>query len=152
MFHVAALLGVPTEEDREEIAKEVKHKWRLFGLQLGIDKGYLDEISREYSSDNARCSSELFRRWASRELPADRPFTWRGVIEILDGSLVRETSLARKLEERKHWQHQTPKIRFQCTLNCFLHVTIILLKNCYNYSTSVHGKKDHDKILLDCCY
>ena len=100
VFPVAALFEVPTEKEREEIAQKVKHKWRLFGLQLGIDGIYLDEISQEYGSDDAHCSSELFRRWASRELPADRPFTWRGVIEILDGSLVREAILARKLEER----------------------------------------------------
>ena len=77
----------------------MKHKWRLFGLQLGIDGRYLSHISQDYGSDDGCCSSELFRRWASRELPADRPFTWRGVIEILDGSLVRETTLARKLED-----------------------------------------------------
>ena len=97
---VAALFGVPTEEEREEIAMKVKHKWRLFGLQLGIDKKYLEDNSRECNSDNALCSSELFRRWASRELPGDRPFMWKGVIEILNDSLVRETTLARSLEER----------------------------------------------------
>ena len=100
VFPVAALFGVPTEKEREEIAQKVKHKWRLFGLQLGIDGRYLDEISKDYGSNDALCSSELFRRWANRELPGDRPFTWRGVIEILDGSLIRETTLARKLEER----------------------------------------------------
>ena len=29
-FLVALLFGVPTEEEREVVAQQVKHKWRLF--------------------------------------------------------------------------------------------------------------------------
>ena len=95
------IYGVPTEEEREEIAHTVQHKWRLIGLQLGIDEKYLDGIAEDFSPDNhAQCSFELFRRWATNELSADYPFMWDKLIEILDGSLVQETTLARELEKR----------------------------------------------------
>ena len=92
---------VPTEEEREEVACTVQHKWRLIGLQLGIEADCLDGIAEEFSPDNdAQCSSELFRRWATNKLSADCPFMWGKLIEILDGSLVRESTLARELEKR----------------------------------------------------
>ena len=95
------MYGVPTEEEREEVAHTVQHKWRLIGLQLGIDGEYLDGIAENFSPDShAQCSSELFRRWATNELSADCPLMWGKLIEILDGSLVRETVLARELEKR----------------------------------------------------
>ena len=68
------MYGVPTEEEREEVAHTVQHKWRIFGLQLGIDGIYLDGIAEDFSPNNdAQCSSELFRRWATNELSADCP-------------------------------------------------------------------------------
>ena len=97
------MFGVPTEEEREEVARTVQHKWRLIGLQLGIDGEYLDGITEEFATDNdnsVQCSSELFRRWANNEISAECPLMWGKLIEILDGSLVREFALARELEKR----------------------------------------------------
>ena len=95
------MYGVPTEEEREEVAHTVQHKWRLIGLQLGIDGEYLEGIAEEFAPDNyVQCSSELFRRWANNELSADCPLMWGKLIEILDGSLVREFALARELEKK----------------------------------------------------
>ena len=94
------MYGVPTEEEREEVAHTVQHKWRLIGLQLGIDGKYLDGIAEEFSPNDAQCSSELFRQWATNELSADCPLMWGNLFEILGGSLVRETTLARELEKR----------------------------------------------------
>ena len=83
------------------MAHTVQHKWRLIGLQLGIEAECLDGIAEGFSPDNhAQCSSELFRRWATNELSADYPFMWEKLIEILNAFLVRETTLARELEKR----------------------------------------------------
>ena len=96
------LYGVPTDDEREELAQATKHKWRLIGLQLGVDAGCLDTIAKEYSDDQAQCSSALFGQWARNELSGSnlQPFMWLNVITILDCSSVRESSLARELEKR----------------------------------------------------
>ena len=102
IYFLDPIYGVPTEEEREEVARTVQHKWRLIGLQLGIEADCLDEIAEEFSpDDHAQCSSELFRRWATNELSANcHIYMWEKLIEILGSSLVRETTLANKLEKR----------------------------------------------------
>ena len=89
---------VPSDEDIVQISQQVAHKWRLIGLQLGVDPAELDQIDYECGSDLSQCCSELFRKWAAGEVTASCPFTWRGVIETLDNDRVRESSLARDLE------------------------------------------------------
>ena len=42
------MYGVPTEEEREELAHAVQHKWRLIRLQLGIDRKYLEYLKIFY--------------------------------------------------------------------------------------------------------
>ena len=86
---------IPSDKDIAHISQQVAHKWRQIGLQLGVHSTELDQIS---SSDNFLCCSELFRKWAAGEVTASCPFTWKGVIDTLDSSLVRESSLARDLE------------------------------------------------------
>ena len=49
---LASLYGIPTDDEREEIAHATKHKWRLIGLQLGVNAEYLDTID---SDDPAQC-------------------------------------------------------------------------------------------------
>ena len=98
---IGPLYGVPTDDEREEVAQATKHKWRLIGLQLGVDVEYLDMVAKEHPDGNAQCSSFLFGQWARNELSgSDLPFMWLNVITILDGSLVRETNLAREFEKR----------------------------------------------------
>ena len=49
-------------------AQATKHKWRLIGLQLGVDVEYLDMVAKEHPDGNAQCSSFLFGQWARNEL------------------------------------------------------------------------------------
>ena len=99
---LASLYGIPTDDEREEIAHATKHKWRLIGLQLGVHAEYLDTIAVEHSDDLAQCCSTVFKRWAHNELSGSdiQPFMWLSLITVLDGSLVRETNLARKIENK----------------------------------------------------
>ena len=98
-LYTANIHGVPSDEDIARISQQVAHKWRLIGLQLGVDPAELDQIAYECGDDQqSRCCSELFRKWAAGEVTASCPFTWKGVIETLDSPTVRESSLARDLE------------------------------------------------------
>ena len=98
LIHTAKIYGVPTDEQRKLIAKQVKNKWLLIGIHLGVDQAELEQISHDCGSDNYLRSSELFRKWAAQELSSSHPFTWKGVIEALDNRVVKESPFARKLE------------------------------------------------------
>ena len=97
-FYAAKIDGVPTEEQRTFIAQQVRRKWRLIGIHLGVDQAELEQITHECSGDHSLCCSELFRKWSTQEVSTSSPFTWKGVIEALDNDVVRESSLARELE------------------------------------------------------
>ena len=97
-FYAAKIDGVPTEEQRNFIAHQVRHKWWLIGLHLGVDQAELEQITHECSGDHSRCCSELFQKWATQEVSTSSSFTWKAVIEALDNDVVRESSLARQLE------------------------------------------------------
>ena len=97
-FHVAKIYGVPTDEQRNFIAHQVRHKWRLIGIHLGVDQAELEQITDECSGDDSLGCSELFRKWSTQEVSTSSPFTWKRVIEALDSGVVRESSLARELE------------------------------------------------------
>ena len=82
--------------DISQISQQVAQKWRLIGLQLEIhSKSELDQIAYVYQS---LCCSELFMMLAAKMIRESRPFTWKGVIEALDSSLVSESSLTSDLE------------------------------------------------------
>ena len=83
---------VPSDEATELIVLRVALKWRLVGLELGIDPAELDQIASECGSDQTLCCSELFRKWSAREITASCPFIWKGVIETLDSESVGEES------------------------------------------------------------
>ena len=75
---------VPCNEDIARISQRVALKWRLVGMQLGVDPAELDQIASECGSDQSLCSSKLFRKWSAREITASCPFTWEEVANILD--------------------------------------------------------------------
>ena len=97
-LYPAKIHGVPSDDDIARLSQRVAHKWRLVGLELGVDPAELDRIASECGSDQSLCCSELFRKWSAREITASCPFTWEGVIETLDSESVKESSLARSLE------------------------------------------------------
>ena len=97
-FYAAKIDGVPTEEQRTFVAQQVRRKWRLIGIHLGVDQAELEQITHECSGDHSLCCSELFRKWSTQEVSISSPFTWKAVIEMLDNDVVSESSLARELE------------------------------------------------------
>ena len=97
------MYGVPTEYQMERIASLVGYKWYLVGLHLGVDEAELEQILWKYGGNDSLCCSELFRKWAAEEVSTSSPFTWKGLIEALDNSLVKASSLARHLEDRYLW-------------------------------------------------
>ena len=94
------MYGVPTEYQMERIASLVGYKWYLVGLHLGVDQAELKRIYLRYKGDGSLCCFELFQKWAAEEVSTSCPFTWKGLIETLDNDYVRESSLARYLEDR----------------------------------------------------
>ena len=58
------------------------HKWRLIGVQLGVNPAELDQIASENVYMD-RCSFELFRKWSAGEITAFCPCTWEAAIETL---------------------------------------------------------------------
>ena len=97
-FYAAKIDGVPTEEQRTFVAQQVRRKWHLIGIHLGVDQAELEQITHECSGDHSLCCFELFRKWSTQEVSTSSPFTWKAVIEMLDNDVVRESSLARELE------------------------------------------------------
>ena len=101
-FHAVQIYeAVPTEEQRIFIAQQVRRKWHLIGVYLGVDQAEIDQITHECSGDHSLCCFELFRKWSTQEVSTSCPFTWMGVIEALDNNVVRESSLARELESMR---------------------------------------------------
>ena len=99
-FYAAKIYGVPTEEQRKFIAQKVKSKWHQIGIHLRMNQAEIDQIIHECSHDDSRCSSVLFRKWAAQELSTPYPFTWEGIIAVLDNFVIKESSLARQLESK----------------------------------------------------
>ena len=97
-YAAGKIYEVPTEEQREFIAQQVKSKWRLIGIRLRLDQPEIEQITHKYSGDESLCCSELFRKWAAQDVSTSCPFTWKGVIKTLDNGFVNESSLARQLE------------------------------------------------------
>ena len=82
----------------EWIANLVRRKWRLIGVHLEVDHTELEQIALKCRDNDFLCCFLLFQKWAAQEVSTSCPFTWKGVIETLDNSFVRESYLARQLE------------------------------------------------------
>ena len=78
------------------MAIEARDKWRLVGIELGINPDQLDVISEE--KDPVICYSEVFSQWEKKVNP-DFPFNWRAILNALRSHIVEENSLAMEIEE-----------------------------------------------------
>lgn len=86
----------PTHRDLlSRVASEAKSKWRHVGIELGINKDILDDISEE--KDPMLCYSTVFSQWEKKADP-NFPFTWRTVVNTLRSSIVEENRLAMQIE------------------------------------------------------
>lgn len=88
-------------------------KWRLVGIQLGLEIGILDgiaaQLSRQYGLQE--CFREVLIEWKNR-MPS--PYTWMTIIDVLETPSVGEMALA---EEIKEWLNASPFHKFKLYLH-----------------------------------
>ena len=101
---------------------EARHKWRLIGRKLGVDRSILDNIEAEHSSKgNERCLEELVSTFLKRQ--NSNP-TWQVVIDALKHKVVGEEVLAEEIERRygeadgKEGDHKAVKPLVESTPTC----------------------------------
>ena len=78
------------------MASIARDKWRLVGIELGIEVEQLDLISME--GNPIVCFSKVFSQW-KKKADTDVPFTWRTIANALRSPIVGESSLATEIEE-----------------------------------------------------
>ena len=82
----------------------IPSKWELFGVQLGLDQGYLDCLRDDYHDSRNRFN-HLFDEWRKRK-PSE--FTWSTIIRILCSRIINEFTVA----ENVLWNISTGKSLF----------------------------------------
>ena len=92
LFSPILALGVEKQEFCETVAVEIPTKWRLVGIGLGIRTEQLDAIEQSCRSDQIDCFSNVYDAWMNDTSVV--PFTWEGVVQVLDRNFIKERSLA----------------------------------------------------------
>ena len=75
---------------------DVRAKWKLLGLVLGLPKSTVDGIHKHYE-DQADQLRRVIAVFLEQKEP--RP-TWMVIVKALRSPLINENALARKIEER----------------------------------------------------
>ena len=78
------------------LASVARDKWRLVGIELGIEDEQLDLIAME--GNPIICFSKVFSQWKIKA-DTDFPFTWRTIANALKSPIVEENSKATEIEE-----------------------------------------------------
>ena len=78
------------------VASRAMDKWKLIGLDLGIESHELRTISKYHPQSTMQCCFEVFSLWQNK---ADPPFTWATIIDALRSPIVEETALAQEIED-----------------------------------------------------
>ena len=58
--------------------------WKVVGALLGIEKGILVGIERNFPNNVSWCCNELLKTWLERDICA----SWKKIIEVIDSSVV----------------------------------------------------------------
>ena len=77
----------------ELVGSEIPAKWELFGVQVRLEKGYLDCLRSDYHDSNVRFI-HLFNEWEKRRTS---DFTWANVIKVLYSETIGEYTLAENI-------------------------------------------------------
>ena len=75
---------------------EVHSKWYDVGLKLGVPVDELNRIKVDHCDKTKDCHLDMLKYW----LNAGENTTWVALFEVLRSDIVRENSLAQKLEEK----------------------------------------------------
>ena len=78
------------------VASVARDKWRLVGIELGIEEEQLDLISKE--ENPIICFSKVFSQW-KKKADTDFPFTWRTIASALRSPIVEASNLATEIED-----------------------------------------------------
>ena len=79
-----------------EAVWDVRSKWHIFGISLGIDPYTLDAISTRHRGDPDKCLSDMIQQWLDSESKA----TWEALIDALEAKSVGFVWLAQSLREK----------------------------------------------------
>ena len=98
MFYLPDPLDKPPDIRQllRTVASVARDKWRLVGIELGIEDEQLDYISME--GNPIICFSKVFSQW-KKKADTDFPFTWRTITNALRSPIVEESSIATEIEE-----------------------------------------------------
>ena len=66
------------------ITPEYAAHWKVIGTLLGIKKGILDGIGRNFPSNVNWCCNELLETWLERDTDA----SWKKIIEVINSPAV----------------------------------------------------------------
>lgn len=95
----SALDVSPSDESlMNMVAATIPLKWRLFGIQVGLEQAHLEIIEQRHAfspNSHVSCFGEVFLEWKRR---MTKPFTWSTVITALKSQLIGENTLAHKLQ------------------------------------------------------
>ena len=75
-----------------QVASRAPDKWKVIGLQLGIQSHQLNSINHR---DPIHCYIDVFSLW---EKKAEPPFTWATIIDALRSPIVQEIRIAHDIE------------------------------------------------------
>ena len=70
------------------ITPEYAVHWKVIGTLLGVEKGVLVGIERNFPNNVSWCCNELLEKWLERDTKA----SWEKIIQVIDSPAV--TSLA----------------------------------------------------------
>ena len=86
----------PSDRDlMNKVAAVIPTKWKLVGLQLGLEHPQLEMIEQKQSCSVLRFC-EVFIEWKNRKTSE---CSWSTIIDALNSQLVGETALADKLKK-----------------------------------------------------
>ena len=66
------------------ITPEYAAHWKVIGTLLGIEKGILTGVERNFPNNVSWCCNELLEEWLERDTEA----SWKKIIQVLDSPAV----------------------------------------------------------------
>ena len=72
---------------------EIPTKWRLVGIAVGMRTNELDAIEQQCRGNHIEYFANIYDAWMNNPAPLV-PFTWGGVVQVLERSYIKERALA----------------------------------------------------------
>ena len=111
----------PSDRDlMNKVAAVIPTKWKLVGLQLGLEYPQLEMIEEKQSLSILRFC-EVFTEWKKRKTSE---CSWSTVTDALNSQLVGETALADKLKKEMEIGISKATLALNCVLFIILSIPI----------------------------